>query len=67
MAIARRVIKDGSEPKMGVLAPRVWDKIDAMLWVQVRVSAMIVDIARSQMALCRCPSQTMSDTTRSLH
>ena len=51
------------EPKMGVnIAPRVWDKIDAMLWVQVRVSAMTIDIARSQMVLCRCFSQTTLGT-----
>ncbi|KAL4064741.1 SPOC like C-terminal domain-containing protein [Scleroderma yunnanense] len=35
MAIARMVSKDGSDPKMGVLSPRVWEKIDILLWVQM--------------------------------
>ena len=34
-AITRWVNRDGSEPKMGVLAPCRFEKIDCFLWVQV--------------------------------
>lgn len=37
MAIARWVTKDGADPKMGVLSPSIFDKVDCLLWVQVRV------------------------------
>lgn len=37
MAIARWVGRDGSDPKMGVLSPSVFEEIDCLLWVQVRV------------------------------
>lgn len=36
MAIARWVSKDGMDPKMGVLAPTLFDGVDCFLWVQVR-------------------------------
>jgi len=36
MAIARWVTKDGMDPKMGVLAPVMFDKVDCLLWAQVR-------------------------------
>ncbi|KAH7883997.1 SPOC domain-like protein [Phlebopus sp. FC_14] len=35
MAIARMVGRDGADPKMGVLAPVVWEKVDVLLWVQM--------------------------------
>ncbi|EIN13322.1 ku80-like protein [Punctularia strigosozonata HHB-11173 SS5] len=35
MAIARWVSRDGMDPKMGVLAPSVFEKIDCLLWVQM--------------------------------
>ncbi|KAG6881294.1 hypothetical protein C0993_002059, partial [Termitomyces sp. T159_Od127] len=35
IAIARWVTKDGMDPKMGVLAPVVWDEIDCLLWAQM--------------------------------
>ncbi|KAG6894323.1 hypothetical protein C0993_011801 [Termitomyces sp. T159_Od127] len=35
MAIARWVTKDGMDPKMGVLAPVVWDEVDCLLWAQM--------------------------------
>ncbi|KZT24684.1 SPOC domain-like protein [Neolentinus lepideus HHB14362 ss-1] len=35
MAIARWVNKDGAEPKMGVLCPSVFEKVDCLLWVQM--------------------------------
>ncbi|KAI6153115.1 SPOC domain-like protein [Pisolithus tinctorius] len=35
LAIARMVRTDGSEPKMGVLSPTVWPKVDLFLWVQL--------------------------------
>ena len=36
-AIARWSQKDGSDPKMGVLIPREFEKVDCFLWVQVCV------------------------------
>ncbi|KAF8640795.1 hypothetical protein AX17_000444 [Amanita inopinata Kibby_2008] len=35
MAIARLVTKDGMDPKMGVLCPTVFDKVDCFLWTQM--------------------------------
>ncbi|KAM6497865.1 SPOC domain-like protein [Amanita muscaria] len=35
VAIARRVTKDGMDPKMGVLVPVTLDKVDCLLWTQV--------------------------------
>ena len=35
MAIGRWVTKDGMDPKMGVLAPSVFEKVDCLLWAQV--------------------------------
>lgn len=35
LAIARMVTRDGLDPKMGVLSPIVWDKVDVLTWVQV--------------------------------
>ena len=40
MAIARMVKLEGSDPKIGVLSPRVWPDIDVMLWVQVHIFAV---------------------------
>lgn len=37
MAIARWVSKDGADPKMGILAPEVFDNADCFKWVQVFV------------------------------
>lgn len=36
-AIARWVTKDGMDPKMGVLVPVLFDKVDCFLWQQVSV------------------------------
>jgi hypothetical protein len=36
MAIARWVTKDGMDPKMGVLSPVMFDKVECLLWAQVR-------------------------------
>ena len=36
MAIARLVTRDGMDPKMGVLLPTVFDRVDCFLWAQVR-------------------------------
>ena len=41
LAIARRVSADGMEPRMGVLAPSVFERIDCLLWVAVRASSRI--------------------------
>jgi len=35
MAIARWVSRDGMDPKMGVLSPNMFDKVDCLLWVQM--------------------------------
>ena len=66
LAIARMVRLDGSDPKIGVLAPRVWPDIDLMLWAQVHISTVGHRTLEAHMVLCRCPSRTMSDITRSL-
>lgn len=38
MAVGRMVSRDGMDPKMGVLAPCSFEKVDCLLWVQVRVT-----------------------------
>jgi ATP-dependent DNA helicase 2 subunit 2 len=35
MAIARWVSRDGMDPKMGVLSPALFDKVDCLLWSHV--------------------------------
>ncbi|KZT42746.1 SPOC domain-like protein [Sistotremastrum suecicum HHB10207 ss-3] len=35
VAITRWVSRDSADPKMGVLMPKVWDKIDSFLWAQL--------------------------------
>lgn len=35
MAIARWVSRDGMDPKMGVLIPSNFDKVDCLLWAQM--------------------------------
>ncbi|KAF8736633.1 hypothetical protein AX14_014210 [Amanita brunnescens Koide BX004] len=35
MAIARMITRDGMDPKMGVLCPTVFDKVDCFLWAQM--------------------------------
>ncbi|KAF8139796.1 SPOC domain-like protein [Boletus edulis] len=35
LAIARMVRSDGADPKMGILLPIVWEKVDILLWVQM--------------------------------
>jgi ATP-dependent DNA helicase 2 subunit 2 len=37
MGIGRMVSKDGMDPKMGVMTPCIFDKVDCLLWVQVCV------------------------------
>lgn len=37
MAIGRWVTKDGADPKMGVLSPSIFENVDCLLWVQVRL------------------------------
>ncbi|CCL99640.1 uncharacterized protein FIBRA_01660 [Fibroporia radiculosa] len=34
-AIARWIARDGADPKMGVLVPTMFEKVDCLLWVQV--------------------------------
>ncbi|KAK0465650.1 SPOC domain-like protein [Armillaria novae-zelandiae] len=38
MAIARWVTKDAMDPKMGVLSPTIFDKVDCLLWAQASSS-----------------------------
>ncbi|KAJ7585617.1 SPOC domain-like protein [Mycena floridula] len=38
LAIGRWVSKDGMDPKMGVLQPRMFDKVDCLLWTQMPFS-----------------------------
>ena len=35
MAVGRMVSRDGMDPKMGVLTPCSFEKVDCLLWVQV--------------------------------
>lgn len=35
-AIARWVTRDGADPKMGVLAPTVFERVDCLLWTHVK-------------------------------
>ena len=35
-AIARWITKDGSDPKMGVLSPSIFENVDCLLWTQAR-------------------------------
>jgi ATP-dependent DNA helicase 2 subunit 2 len=37
MAIARWVSRDGMDPKMGVLVPGEFDKVDCLLWSPVLI------------------------------
>jgi ATP-dependent DNA helicase 2 subunit 2 len=41
-AITRWVSRDNSEPKMGVLAPCRFEKVDCFLWVQVCVLFVLI-------------------------
>lgn len=46
MAIGRMVSRDGMDPKMGVLRPCIFEEVDCLLWVQVRV------VIRSGKGMC---------------
>jgi ATP-dependent DNA helicase 2 subunit 2 len=37
VAIARWVFKDGMDPKMGVLYPEVFEKVECLLWAHVGI------------------------------
>jgi ATP-dependent DNA helicase 2 subunit 2 len=39
MAIARWVSRDGMDPKMGVLVPALFDKVECLLWTHVCLSS----------------------------
>jgi ATP-dependent DNA helicase 2 subunit 2 len=62
MAIARWVNRDDADPKMGVLAPCVFESVDCFLWTQVSGDPKIQ--ARALMSY-RCHLQTMSASTHS--
>jgi ATP-dependent DNA helicase 2 subunit 2 len=62
MAIARWVNRDDADPKMGVLAPCVFESVDCFLWTQVSEDPKIRD--RALMSY-RCRLQTMSASTHS--
>lgn len=57
MAIARWVTKDGMDPKMGVLWPTRFDKVDCLLWSHVclRSREYIVTHIFSDAIRRRCP------------
>ena len=61
MAIARWVSKDGMDPKMGVLAPCSFDKVDCLLWVQVRIHKLRHTIIIY--GVCRCHLRMMCEST----
>lgn len=50
MAIARWVSRDGAEPKIGVLHPVIFDRVDCLMFVRVRLLAPYDD-ARSLITL----------------
>ena len=39
MAIARWVSREGMDPKMGVLIPALFDKVECLLWTHVCFSS----------------------------
>lgn len=41
MAIGRFVSRDGMDPKMGVLAPILFDDVDCLLWIPVSVVVLL--------------------------
>lgn len=55
MGIARWVSKDGMDPRMGVVTPCIFDKVDCLLWVQVRIYECWFEYCFTQTvdALCR--------------
>lgn len=48
LAIARWVSRDGMDPKMGVLKPCVFEKVDCLLWCQV---SMDIETHRTMLRL----------------
>ena len=43
VAIVRWVSREGMDPKMGVLIPREFEKVDCFLWVQVCFPSLLLD------------------------
>lgn len=50
VAFARWVTKDGMDAKMGVLVPRMFEKVDCFLWLQVR-PIYLACLSRKRMAI----------------
>ncbi len=65
LAIARWVTKDGMDPKMGVLSPTIFDKVDCLLWAQA--SSLCGDHTErlTSNRFTRCLSQMMCASIRS--
>jgi len=65
-AITRWVSRENSEPKMGVLAPCRFEKVDCFLWVQVlRLLLFTLSVSLKLVRGARCLLPTMSGSTRS--
>lgn len=55
-AITRWVSRDNSEPKMGVLSPCRFEKVDCFLWVQViRLLTIILSVLLKVVCGCQMP------------
>jgi hypothetical protein len=64
-AIARWVTRDGADPKMGVLAPCVFEKVDCLLWAQVgRLARSLRELTKIWVEF-RCLLRTTSESTHS--
>lgn len=62
-AIARWVARDNAEPKMGVLAPCRFQKVDCLLWVQVCASIVFV-LGDSLKHACVCKMPFADDVRK---
>lgn len=69
MAIARWVLRDGAEPKIGVLHPVIFDRVDCLMFVRVRFAIVhwSTTLKASFDITCRYPSQRTCATSLSPH
>lgn len=63
-AIARWVARDNTEPKMGVLAPCRFQKVDCLLWVQVWASIVFIILGISLKRACMCQMPFADDVRK---
>src|SRR5437879_13373280 len=67
MAIARWVSRDGMDPKMGVLVPGEFEKVDCLLWSPVLIhSSQFLSKLNNLPFFRRCHSQTMFESILSI-